>query len=219
MLAKLIQILESLRLWTEQHPQTAVLAFAGFFVVVQIFMFPVSPLGMSTGLFFGFWKGMGALMLGCALGATLNFFLVRWFARDYVRHKLRNNKAFMMIDTAIAREGWRIVALMRLVPIPFGLANYCYGLTPIPYVPYILATCLAIMPSNALFVWIGTTLSDLSSLTQGRGRHPMEYVFLGVGIVAAILVLRIVAKTAKAAVERDTKLAEEATTPPEGAGK
>lgn len=207
MLAKLIHFLETLRVWMEQHPQSSVFAFAGIFLVVQMFMFPVSPLGMAAGLFFGFWKGFGTLMFGCALGATLNFFLVRWVARDFVRRKLGTNKAFQMIDTAIAREGWRIVALMRLVPIPFGMANYCYGLTPIPYVPYLLASCAAIIPANALFVWMGSTFhGELSTLVSGHGRHPMEYVFLAVGIIAAVLVLRVVAKTAKAHLERDAAL-------------
>lgn len=210
MLAKLVQILESLRLWVDQHPQAGIFVFAGFFVLVQLFMMPVSPVGMATGLIFGFWKGMGVLLFGCFLGATLNFFLVRWFARDYVRQKLGQNRAFRMIDTAIAKEGWRMVALMRFVPIPFGLANYCYGLTPIRYVPYILATCVAITPANSFFVWMGTTLGEISNLANGHRRHPLEYVFLGAGIVAAILVLRLVAKTAKAAVER----VENQATPP-----
>ncbi len=203
MLAQFIHFLETLHSWLELHPLAGVFAFTGIFVAVQIFMFPVSPLGMATGLFFGFWKGFGVLMFACALGASLNFFLVRWFARDFVRGKLANNKAFQMIDLAIAREGWRMVALMRLVPIPFGLANYCYGLTPIGYLPYLLASCVAIIPANTFFVWMGSTFNgELSALVNGRHRHPLEYVFLGVGALAALLVLKIVAKTAKAAVER-----------------
>jgi uncharacterized membrane protein YdjX (TVP38/TMEM64 family) len=203
MLERLVRFLETFHLWLDQHPASSVFVFAAVFVVVQMLMCPVSPLGLAAGLFFGFWKGFFALMLGCALGATVNFFIVRWFARDYVHKKLGRNEKFRMIELAIAREGWRIVALLRFVPIPFGLANYCYGLTPIPYLPYIFATCLAIIPANSLFVWMGATFNgELSSLVSGRTRHPLEYVFLGLGLIAAVVALKLVAKAARTAVAR-----------------
>lgn len=210
MLDRLVSFLKSLQLWLDQYPAVGGLIFAGIFVLVQLFMVPVSPLGMAAGLFFGFWKGFFALMLGCAAGATVNFFLVRWFARDYVRRKMGGNEKFRLIETAIAREGWRIVALLRFVPIPFGLANYCYGLTPIPFVPYLAATCLAIIPANSFFVWMGSTFNgELSELVAGRARHPLEYVFLGLAIVAAALALKLVAKAARTAVGRNGETPQE----------
>ncbi len=203
MLEQLLHYLEALQGWVNEHPGSGVFVFAGAFLFVQLFMLPVSPLGMAAGLFFGFWKGLFALSLGCFLGATVNFFLVRWFARDFVRRKLAGNEKFRIIDTAIAREGWRIVALLRFVPIPFGLANYCYGLTPIRYLPYIAATSVAIIPANSFFTWLGSTFNgELSALVKGRPRHPMEYVFLALAILAAALALRMVAKSARSAVAR-----------------
>jgi len=86
--------------------------------------------------------------------------------------------------------------------MPFGIANYCYGLTPVRFWPYLGATLLAIIPGNGLLVWLGSTfrgtLADL--VGKGRPHHPLEYVFLVVGIVAAFLALRYVAKIARAAV-------------------
>src|SRR6185436_17017913 len=129
----------------------------------------------------------------------------RYFSRDYVNRKLGHHKAVRLIDTAIAREGWKAVALLRFVPIPFGLANYCYDLTPIRWLPYIAATWLAIIPANSLFVWIGSTLQGELSALLGKGRphHWLEYVIMGVGITAAFLALGYVAKVAKNTVEKD----------------
>jgi len=218
MLAKLIQFLDTLHGWMDLHPIASAFAFIGFFMAVQLVMFPVSPLGMAAGLFFGFWKGFVVLMAGCAAGATLNFFLVRWVARDYVRRKLQHHRAFQMIDIAVAREGWRIVALLRFVPIPFGLANYCYGLTPIPYIPYILATCVAIIPADSFFVWIGSpfhaTGGTLADVIYHHKQNPMEYIFMGLGAIAFFLVLRLVSKAAKAHIERDVALGRPTDEPP-----
>ena len=180
-----------------------ILAFAGIFVIAQLFMVPVSPLGFAAGVFFGFVQGFLGLMLGCAIGASVNFLISRHLARDRVSRWLGHHEKFRMIDSAIGREGWRIVILLRFVPIPFGLANYCYGLTPVAFWPYLAASCVAIIPANSLFVWIGTTGQDLASLVgKGRSIHPLEYALLGVGIVAAFIALRHLSKVAHSAVNR-----------------
>ena len=202
MLEQLVQFLERLQQSILDMHGLGIFAFAGIFVLAQMLMVPVAPLGMAFGLFFGFTQGWLGLMLGCAIGASINFLISRHLARATVTRWLGSNEKFRMIDSAVAREGWKIVALLRFVPIPFGLANYCYGLTPVRFWPYLAATCVAIIPPNCLFVWMGSTFhGSLSSLVgKGRPHHPLEYVFLGAGIVAAIIALRYVAKVAKAAV-------------------
>jgi uncharacterized membrane protein YdjX (TVP38/TMEM64 family) len=204
MVALLVRILENLQQFLDQLGGWAVVVFALVFLVVQMLMIPGAPLGLAAGFFFGFGQGWVALMLGCTLGAAVNFWIARTFARDWVQRKFGSHEKFQLIDRAIGREGWKIVALLRFVPIPFGFANYSYGLTPIRFVPYILATFFAIIPANTLFVWIGaTSQGELATLLgKGRPRHPLEYVMLIVGIIAALFALRFVAKIAKSAVAR-----------------
>ena len=202
MLEHLVQFLERLQQSIQDMHGLGIFAFAGIFVLAQMLMVPVAPLGMAFGFFFGFTQGSLGLMLGCAIGASINFLITRHLARAAVTRWLGTNEKFRMIDSAVGREGWKIIALLRFVPIPFGLANYCYGLTPVRFWPYLAATCAAIIPANSLFVWMGSTAQgSLSSLVgKGRPHHPLEYVFLGVGVIAAILVLRYVANVARKAV-------------------
>jgi uncharacterized membrane protein YdjX (TVP38/TMEM64 family) len=204
MLSALIRLLENFQQMLDGMGGWAVLAFAVVFVGVQLMMLPGAPLGIAAGFFFGFGKGWLALTLGCMLGATLNFWIARSLARGWVQRKFGENPKFRVIDRAIEREGWKIVALLRFVPIPFGLANYSYGLSPVRYVPYILATFFAIIPANSLLVWIGSeSQGELATiLGKGRPRHPMEYVLLIAGIVAAILALRHITKIARSTVAR-----------------
>ena len=204
MLQHLIPFLENLRQTATSLGGLGVLVFAGIFVLAQLFMVPVAPLGMAAGLFFGFGKGWLGLYLGCAIGASVNFLIARHFARERVSRWLGHHEKFRLIDEAIGREGWKIVVLLRFVPIPFGLANYCYGLTPVAFWPYLFATSIAIIGPNSLFVWMGASFQGSldSLLGKGRPHHPMEYVLLGVGIVAAIIALRHIAKVARTAVAR-----------------
>jgi uncharacterized membrane protein YdjX (TVP38/TMEM64 family) len=202
MLAYLVQLLERLQENIHGMGFLGLFAFVGIFVVAQMLIVPVAPLGLAFGLFFGFTQGWLGLMLGCSIGASVNFLISRHLARKPVTRWLGSNEKFRLIDSAVAREGWKIVALLRFVPVPFGLANYCYGLTPVRFWPYLAATCAAIIPANSLFVWMGSTFhGSLSSLVgKGRPHHPLEYVFLVVGVLAAVIALRYVAKVAKAAV-------------------
>ncbi len=202
MLEQFVHFLERLQQSIQGWGGFGIFAFAGIFVLAQMLMVPVAPLGLAFGLFFGFAHGWLGLMLGCAIGASINFLISRHLARAAVQRWLGSHPKFRLIDNAVAREGWRIVALLRFVPIPFGLANYCYGLTPVGFWPYLAATCVAIIPPNSLFVWMGSTFhGSLSSLVgKGRPHHPLEYVILGVGVLAAIIALRHVAKIASKAV-------------------
>lgn len=205
MLEQLVHFLEQLQQTIRGMRELGLFAFAGIFVAAQMMMIPVAPLGLAFGFFFGFVYGWLGLFLGCTIGATVNFLISRHVARDAVTRWLGSNAKFRMINSAIGRGGWRIVALLRFVPIPFGIANYCYGLTPVRFWPYLGATCLSIIPANSLFVWMGATFQGSLSSLMGKGRphHPLESVFLVVGIVAAFVALRYIAKFATAAVETE----------------
>jgi uncharacterized membrane protein YdjX (TVP38/TMEM64 family) len=181
-----------------------VLAFAGAVAVLQMGLIPLAPFALAGGAIFGFTKGFVALTLGTNLGATVNFLIARHVARGMVTRYLAHHEKFRAIDAAVGREGGKIVALLRMCPLPFGLANYCYGLTAVRFWPYALATFIAIIPANILFVWAGATAQEgLAAATgTGRARGWFEYVLLGVGLIAAFCALTYITRIAKAAVAK-----------------
>jgi uncharacterized membrane protein YdjX (TVP38/TMEM64 family) len=111
-----------------------------------------------------------------------------------------HNEKFRLIDAAVGREGWKIIALLRLCPLPFGLANYCYGLTAIRLWPYSVATFFAIIPANCFFVWLG---ASTHAFTGGKhAAHPGEKILLVIGLAAGFCALSYITRLAKAAVEK-----------------
>ena len=180
-----------------------VLAYAGAIVLLQVVILPLAPVALAGGGFFGFLKGFIAITLGTNAGAALNFLISRHLARNVVQRWLGHHEKFRLIDSAVGREGWKIIALLRLCPIPFGLANYAYGLTAVGFWPYMLATFIAIIPANCLFVWLGTGIHDLATIFDPhRAKSPVETAVFVVGIVVAFFVLRHITKLAKAAVAK-----------------
>lgn len=192
-----------------------VLGFAGATVLLQMVLIPLSPAGLAAGMGFGFFRGLIAITLGTNLGAAVNFLISRHLARNAVNRWLGHHEKFRLIDAAIGREGWKIIALLRLCPMPFGLANYAYGLTAVGFWPYMLATFVAIIPANCLFVWIGTGMHDLAAISDpNRTKSPAEIAVFVIGILAAFLVLRHITKIAKAAIAKTGEPAAGIPVPP-----
>jgi uncharacterized membrane protein YdjX (TVP38/TMEM64 family) len=205
------QILQQLMAWQgtlQSYGWLGLLAFAVALALLQIGLVPLSIFALAGGAIFGFEKAFIAVTIGTNLGATINFLIARYAARGAVSRYLAHHEKFQLIDAAIGREGGKIVALLRMCPLPFGLSNYCYGLTAVRYGPYALATFIAIIPGNLLFSWLGATAQEGLAVMTGtaRPRHPMEYVMLGVGLVAAFCALGYIARVAKAAVAKTERV-------------
>ena len=201
-MSSLLQWLTASQDFFVQRGWVGVLLFAGAIVVVQMFIAPMSPIAVAAGFGFGFGRGWVAITLGTALGAAVNFLVSRYLARRPLARRLEKNEKFRLIDAAVGKEGWKIVLLLRFVPMPFGLANYAYGLTAIPFWSYLLASIVAIIPANTLLVYLGHTAHAGLAVASGteRARHPGEYVLLGIGVLAAFFALRHITKIARTAV-------------------
>jgi uncharacterized membrane protein YdjX (TVP38/TMEM64 family) len=215
MSAILQHLLSRLDLWHDSLHQLGWLGVLGFalgMAGLQMVFIPLSVFAVAAGAIFGFWEGVFAVTLGTNLGGVINFLLARYVARSTVARYLSHHEKFRLIDSAIGREGGKIVALLRLCPMPFGLCNYCYGLTAIRFWPYFLATFIAIIPANCFFVWLGSSahagLTEVTGTTHAR--HPGEYVLLGVGVVAAYCALSYITRLAKAAIARSEPVRDSA---------
>jgi uncharacterized membrane protein YdjX (TVP38/TMEM64 family) len=181
-----------------------VLAYAGVIVLAQMVCLPLSPLAVAGGLVFGLGGGFAAISIGTGVGAVVNFLLSRYTARAAVQRWLGHHEKFKLIDAAIGREGWKIVALLRFCPIPYGIANYSYGLTAVRFLPYWIATLFAIIPGNFFFSWFGASSNDALAAVSGAGQAtpPGKMIFTIVGLVAFFCALTYVTKIARAAVAR-----------------
>jgi uncharacterized membrane protein YdjX (TVP38/TMEM64 family)/rhodanese-related sulfurtransferase len=110
--------------------------------------------GLAGGALFGPVLGTLLNLVGATLGATAAFLLGRYLAGDWVRTKAGLRLGRMM--AGIEAEGWRFVALVRLVPLfPFNLVNYALGLTRISLVQYVWASALCMLPGTAAYTWLG----------------------------------------------------------------
>jgi uncharacterized membrane protein YdjX (TVP38/TMEM64 family) len=136
---------------------TSGISLALFFVLAALVVIPRTIFIVAAGASFGIGAAPIILLAGCA-GSALAFLLSRYIAFDWFRRKLKRRPKLAAIAEAVDKEGWRIVALMRLgAPAPSGLLNYLFGLTRINLVAFILATLVFSSPQVLLFTFLGAT--------------------------------------------------------------
>jgi rhodanese-related sulfurtransferase len=93
-------------------------------------------------------------LAGATLGATAAFLVARYVAADWARRKA--GARLDRLIKGVEAEGWRFVALMRLVPlVPFNLLNYALGLTRIPVGTYVLTSAICMAPGALAYTWLG----------------------------------------------------------------
>ena len=187
--------------WVSQMGVAGIFIFVVVYAVATVLLAPGSILTIGAGFAFGLWKGFLAVSAGATIGASLAFLIARFIARDKIEATARRNEKFRKIDNAIAREGTKLIFLLRLSPVmPFNLSNYFYGLTGVRFWPYVVASWIGMMPGTFLYVYIGAASKAAVAAAAGGEavKHSWQYwTFLSVGFFATIIVTIWVTKIAR----------------------
>lgn len=189
-----------LRGWIEVRGVAGALWFGVAYVVAGLAFVPGAALTMAAGAVFGLVGGTVIVSVSSTLTAALAFLVARYAARRRVAGWAKRNPKFGAIDRAIAEQGWKIVALLRLSPaMPYSLGNYLYGLTAIRFVPYVLASWCCMLPGTILYVFIGHAgAAGVAAASKGTGQTGRA-VLLVVGLTATIAVTFLITRAARRA--------------------
>jgi uncharacterized membrane protein YdjX (TVP38/TMEM64 family) len=165
-----------------------------------VLVIPSIALTLGAGAIYGFVTGSIIVVIGATLGATAAFLLARTVLRKRVEKMTAGNAKFRALDKAIAKEGAKIVFLIRLAPIfPFTWVNYAFGLTGIGLVPYFLATFFGIIPAALAFVWVSATATAAATGTASTTKIVINVAGAIVAIIVTIFVARIATRAIKRA--------------------
>jgi uncharacterized membrane protein YdjX (TVP38/TMEM64 family)/rhodanese-related sulfurtransferase len=164
--------------------------FVAGFALATVCFLPGSLFGLAGGAIFGPLWGAVWNLLGGTAGATLAFLFARHIGADWLSKK--SGPQIRRITDGVEAEGWRFVALTRLIPIvPFNVLNYALGLTRVRLSHYVMATAICMLPGTAAYAWLGHAGR---AAVDGDGTA-INYGLLGLGVLAAILLLpRLIAR-------------------------
>jgi uncharacterized membrane protein YdjX (TVP38/TMEM64 family) len=172
----------------------APLAFVAVHIAASLFFVPRTLLALGAGLVFGMWWGIVWAALGSLAGAVAGFLAARYIRSGFVDRAMlakwdRPARLAALLARA-ERGGWRMVAVLRLVPIiPHSLTNYALGLTGLRLGAYAVGSLLGQLPLTIAYADLGA--AGARALFGGADwRHEVVWPSL-IGVAALVLSLLI----------------------------
>lgn len=191
--------------WVESLGALGPIVFILGYAVATVAFIPGSLLTLAAGAIFGLVRGTLYTFLGATLGAAAAFLVARYGARGWIERRIAGNPRFAAIDRAVGKEGFKVVALLRLSPIfPFNLLNYSLGLTKVRFRDYLLAS-VAMLPGTLLYVYYGKAAGSLAAVAGGveAERGTGYWLTLGLGLAATIAVTTVITRLASRALRQE----------------
>ncbi len=191
--------------WVRSLGALGVALYTIIYILAAVLMFPASLLTLAAGFLYGPVWGTLLVSPTSVAASTVAFLLGRSVARKWIKRRIEQNARFSAVDTAVGANGFRVVLLLRLSPIfPFTLLNYALGLTRVRLRDFILASFLGMLPGTFLYVYLGSSVANLAALASGKATRggPWEHVLFWGGLAATILVVVLVTRTARQALNR-----------------
>lgn len=210
--------------WVRGAGAAGVAVYAAVYVGAAVLMLPGSLLTAGAGLAYGPWWGTLLVSPVSVVAATIAFALGRTVARGWIARRASADPKFRAVDAAIARQGFKIVVLVRLSPIvPFNVLNYALGLTGVGLRDYVLGSFIGMLPGTFLYVYLGSLVSDIAVLARGGApgalaRQALSIVGLVATVAATIVITRVARRALAEELSRTDAPALAAATSKPGAG-
>lgn len=171
----------------------------GWFAIAFVFVFgigssvglPGLPFIVAAGALFGMLLGSVLAWLGAMLGAMIGYWIARTIGHDIVTRWL---KRFRRVDRAVeqARDFGGMLRLRLMPVLPLGVVNFVGGLARAPFVPYLGATAVGIIPATLIYVYFADSL--LQSAGTGHTNAIWSTVIASVLLLGLSLAPRLFSK-------------------------
>ena len=194
------ELLRSFQGWVTGLGPLGWVLYALVYAVCCVLFVPGSILTLGAGALYGLWTGTAIVLAGAPLGATLSFLLAKSVLRKKIERMTAGNAKFAALDRAIAKEGAKIVFLIRLSPVfPFTYINYAFGLTGVGTAPYVLASFVGMIPGTFAYVYLGSAAAGAASGEANTTKKIVQIVGAAVALAVTIFVARIATKAIRTA--------------------
>jgi uncharacterized membrane protein YdjX (TVP38/TMEM64 family) len=173
-------------------------AFCAVSVIASLLLVPAWLFTIAAGAVFGMGWGLVAAIASAAGSVLAAFLAARYALRRPFERLAHRHATFKAMDAAVAKEGWKVVALLRLSPIvPSSLKSYFLGLTRIRLAPYAAASIAAMFPGILLKVYVGA--AGRGVLSEGGA---LNWAMFAAGVAATLALAFLLGRSARKKLER-----------------
>lgn len=150
----------------QQQPYVFMLLYFLAYVTATALSLPLASLmTLLAGSLFGFTIGLVLASFASTLGACLAFLMARFVLQESIQQ--RYGDSLKPIHQGFQQEGNFYLFALRLVPVfPFFMINLVMGLLHIKAIHFYWVSQLGMLPGTAVYVFAGTELSKISTLSD-----------------------------------------------------
>jgi uncharacterized membrane protein YdjX (TVP38/TMEM64 family) len=182
-LVDLTEPVSSVQAWVSGLGAWAPVAFVAIYVGTTLMAGPGLPFTLAAPLLFGPLPAFVIMVVASTLTAAAAFLVARHLARDAVARRLAGNARFARLNRLIDQHAWIIIPFVRIVPVPFAINNYGFGLTSISFWRYLALSEVGMVPMNAVLV-----LGAGSAVGQVSGWPLVAMAVVALAIVVGLVI-------------------------------
>jgi uncharacterized membrane protein YdjX (TVP38/TMEM64 family) len=137
------------------------------FIVVYtlgVLFLPATPFTIAGAVIFGKFHGMLYNLAADTLGASISFYLGRYFLHGIARGFLETRMPWL--DRKAVEDGFSVIFYLRIFWFPFIVLNYAAGATRIRFRDYLLGTVLGLLPPVFIFTYFVGAMRDVLARYQ-----------------------------------------------------
>lgn len=208
---------------------------AGAFIIGLCFIIICFPfalgyflLGLTAGYIYDIGLGILIMSVSSAIGSCLVFYICHTTWRSRMERFLSGKPKLEMFMKAIKENGWKLVLLGRVTPIPIGLVNVIYGVSGISFRTFAIASVAGLLPEQVMITFLGTKMGSLSDIISGeREMEQPEKIALILELVLLVALFifvgyigkRVMKKVEAESARREQELEGVTTSTGEGVGE
>lgn len=183
-------------LWLETTDATV--SYVAFLCMFTIVSFPVAwgyfLLLLTTGYVYGFFRGVLVVLSCAAVGVTVAYLALRNCCRC-ITLRFYSKRLEAVIKVVEGPQGYKVIALARLTPIPFGLQNGMFGLTHVSVPVYTISSVIGMTPLTLVNCYVGSTFRSMEEVWTDNSSHVTGYfIFIAQLCLMACLMMFVVRK-------------------------
>lgn len=165
---EILQIFGSFLMWLSNLGTFGFLLFMIATFFTTIFCIPSFIMIIASGYLYSYFAIL-MNVISLTLGAGFAFLMGRFFFKKGAIEFIRNNKKFEAIDKSMVKNSFKIIILLRLIPItPFNFLNYILGLSNISFLIYLFASFIGMIPEITVLVLFGKFSKSLKDIIDGK---------------------------------------------------
>ena len=120
---------------------------------------PAFLITFANAAIFGWWQGAILSWTSAMAGAVGCFYIARALGRD-AGEKYAGRGALASVEGYFEKYGSRTILICRLLPfVSFDAVSYFAGLTPIKFLPFLVATGIGQLPATVVYSYVGGMLT------------------------------------------------------------